>query len=183
VREKKYEIVFIGNMSYAPNVDAAEYLAQKVLPLVHQQKPEVKLLLAGASPAKRVQDLQNEFVHITGWVDDIRDCYAEARIFIAPMQIGTGLQNKLLEAMAMKIPSITSKLANSALYAKDGEEILIGETPEDYAKHIIKLLNDDEFATRIADAGYRFVNHKYNWEIATNKLSDIMTNTNEVNPD
>lgn len=177
VHEKKYEIVFIGNMSYAPNVDAAEYLAQKVLPLVHRHKPEIKLLLAGASPAKRVQDLQNKFVQITGWVDDIRDCYAQARIFIAPMQIGTGLQNKLLEAMAMKIPSITSKLANSALYAKDGEEILIGETPGDYANHIIRLLDDEEFAARIADAGYRFVNHKYNWEIATNKLSEIMMNS------
>ena len=172
--EKKYEIVFIGNMSYPPNVDAAEYLAKKVLPLVHLQKPNAKLLLAGATPAKRVQDQESEHVHISGWVDDIRDCYAQGKIFIAPMQIGTGLQNKLLEAMAMKIPSITSSLANSALCAKHGQEILIGETPEDYANHIISLLDDQEFADKIAEAGYNFVHQKFDWEKATDKLSAIM---------
>lgn len=173
-REKKYELVFTGNMGYAPNVDAAEYLGQKVLPIVHQSKPGTKLLLAGATPAKKVQEQQSEFVHVSGWVDDIRDCYAEARIFIAPMQIGTGLQNKLLEAMSMKIPSITSNLANSALCAKDGEEILIGDKPEDYAAHIVKLLDDQDFADQIADAGFRFVNQKYDWEKATEKLNQIM---------
>lgn len=173
-REKKYELVFIGNMGYPPNVDAAVYLAQKVLPLVHKSKPGAKLLLAGATPAKRVQEQENEFVHVSGWVDDIRDCYAEARIFIAPMQIGTGLQNKLLEAMAMKIPSITSKLANAALCAKDGEEILIGEKPMDYARYIIKLLDDQAFADQIAKAGFKFVNEKYDWEKATDKLNQVM---------
>lgn len=172
--EKKYEIVFIGNMSYPPNVDAAEYLAQKVLPLVQKQKPRAKLLLAGATPAKRVQDQESEFVHVTGWVDDIRECYAQAKIFIAPMQIGTGLQNKLLEAMSMKIPCITSKLANSALCAKDGVEILIGENPADYAAHILKLLDDQAFADRIAEAGHQFVLENYDWEKATEKLDDII---------
>lgn len=178
--EKKYEIVFIGNMSYPPNVDAAEYLSQKVLPLVHLQKPDAKLLLAGASPAKRVLEQESEFVHITGWVDDIRDCYAQAKIFIAPMQIGTGLQNKLLEAMAMKIPSITSSLANSALCAEHGKEILIGESPEDYAKHIISLLNDQDFANKIAEAGYNFVQQKFDWERATLKLGKIMIETTKT---
>lgn len=173
-RKKKYELVFTGNMGYPPNVDAAEYLSQKVLPIVHKSKPGTRLLLAGATPAKRVQEQASEFVDVSGWVDDIRDCYAEARIFIAPMQIGTGLQNKLLEAMAMKIPSITSKLANSALCAKDGEEILIGDTPEDYAAHIVKLLDDQSFAEQIAAAGFRFVNEKYDWEKATEKLARVM---------
>jgi len=179
-RKKKYEIVFIGNMNYPPNVDAALYLAKKVLPLVRRQKPNAKLLLAGATPAKSVQEQACEYIHVTGWVDDIRECYAQAKIFIAPMQIGTGLQNKLLEAMAMKIPSITSSLANSALCAKDGIEILIGETPEDYAKHIINLLNDEDFANKIAKAGYNCVQQKFDWERATDKLGKIMIETNKI---
>ncbi len=175
--EKKYEIVFIGNMSYPPNVDAAVFLAQKILPELHKTHPEAKLLLAGASPAKRVLEQKSDFVHVTGWVDDIRECYAQAKIFVAPMQIGTGLQNKLLEAMSMKIPSITSSLANSALYAKDGIEILIGETPQDYAAHINKLLTNTRFADRIAEAGYQFVHNKFDWKKATHKLSEIMKHT------
>ncbi|OQX72163.1 MAG: hypothetical protein B6D61_14915, partial [Bacteroidetes bacterium 4484_249] len=106
--KKEYEVVFIGNMGYPPNVNAAEYLAKEILPLVHKQKPETKLVLAGASPHANVMALKNNKVEVTGWMEDIRECYAKSKIFIAPMQIGTGLQNKLLEAMAMKIPCITS---------------------------------------------------------------------------
>jgi glycosyltransferase involved in cell wall biosynthesis len=90
------------------------------------------------------------------------------------MQIGTGLQNKLLEAMAMKIPSITSQLANNALCAKDGVEILVGKTPEDYAALIIKLLDNPAFANNIAEAGYQFVLDNYNWESATAVLEEVM---------
>jgi sugar transferase (PEP-CTERM/EpsH1 system associated) len=173
-RKKAYEIVFIGNMGYPPNVDAAEYLALKILPLVHSSKPKARLLLAGASPDNRVLALQSDNIQVTGWVDDIRECYAQARIFIAPMQIGTGLQNKLLEAMAMKIPCITSPLANSALGAENGKEILIGNNPNEFATHIIKLLDNPAFADEIAEAGYHFVIGNYDWERATSKLEELM---------
>lgn len=181
--EKQFEIVFIGNMGYPPNVNAAEFLALEILPLVHKKHPEARLLLAGATPDKRVQNLESPSVQVTGWVDDIRQCYAQARIFIAPMQIGTGLQNKLLEAMAMKIPSITSPLAFSALGATDGKEILVGNTPEEYAKLICQLLEDKALSEKIAEAGYRFVLEHYNWEPATAELDRIMKQTSEkTNP-
>jgi glycosyltransferase involved in cell wall biosynthesis len=161
-------------MGYPPNVNAAEFLAREILPLVHQSKPGARLLLAGASPDKRVLALQTDKIQVTGWVDDIRECYAKARIFIAPMQIGTGLQNKLLEAMAMKIPCITSPLANSALGAKDGKDILVGNNPAEYAAHIIKLLENTAFADEIAEAGYHFVTGNYDWERATSKLEEMI---------
>lgn len=175
--EKKFEMVFIGNMGYPPNVNAAEYLALEILPLVRQRHPEAKLLLAGATPDKRVQNLESRSVQVTGWVDDIRHCYAQAKIFIAPMQIGTGLQNKLLEAMAMKIPSITSPLAFSALGAKEGRDILVGNTTEEYAGLISKLLEDESFAEILAENGYRFVLENYNWGPATTELNRIMEQT------
>ncbi len=173
-RERDYEIVFIGNMAYPPNVNAAQYLATEILSEVQKSKPNARLLLAGATPDKHVLALQSESVTVSGWMDDIRDGYARAKIFIAPMQIGTGLQNKLLEAMAMKIPSITSPLANSALAAKDGVEILVGQTSEDYAKLIIKLLDNPAEANEIAEAGYQFVLNNYNWESATAVLEEVM---------
>ena len=106
---------------------------------------------------------------------DIRECYASARIFIAPMQLGTGLQNKILEAMAMKIPCITSPLAFQALNAREGENILVASTPEDYATQILSLLGDPEKAARIAENGYRFVRDNYSWEKETEKLERVMT--------
>ena len=173
--KKEYEVVFIGNMGYPPNVNAAEYLAKKILPLVHKQKPDVRLTLAGASPHANVLALKSDKIEVTGWVEDIRECYAKSKIFIAPMQIGTGLQNKLLEAMAMKIPSITSDLANKALEAKNGEEILVGSSPEQFAGHIVNLLNNDDLANTIAENGYKFVHRNYHWSAATRKLEDLIS--------
>ncbi|MCF8367778.1 MAG: glycosyltransferase [Bacteroidales bacterium] len=174
---KAYELVFIGNMGYPPNINAAEYLVKKVLPLVHQKLPEVRLGLAGATPHANVQALANDKVTVTGWVDDIRKYYAKSKIFIAPMQIGTGLQNKLLEAMAMKIPCITSELANQALKAKHGEEILVGNTPEEYAQFIVSLLEDELYSDKLAGKGHTFVHSNFNWTAATNVLESLILNT------
>ncbi|PCJ85488.1 MAG: glycosyltransferase, partial [Flavobacteriales bacterium] len=102
--EKKYNLVFTGNMSYPPNVESAIYIAKKIIPIIIKKFPEIKLLISGANPAMVIKMLQSKNITVSGWVDDIRQSYAAAKIFIAPMRTGTGLQNKLLEAMAMKIP-------------------------------------------------------------------------------
>ncbi len=173
-KEKKFDIAFTGNMGYPPNVDAAEFLANSIMPLVWLKLPKAKLLLAGASPAKKVCALENDKIKVTGWMDDIRDAYSSSRIFIAPMRIGTGLQNKLLEAMSMKVPSITTTLANDALAAKNDKEILVGNTAEELANHIIRLLNNKEDYNRIAQHGYDFVHANHSWEMATEKLHIII---------
>ena len=175
--EKEYELVFIGNMGYPPNINAAEFLVKKILPRVHEKKPNVRLTIAGATPHPNVLALAGEKVMVTGWVEDIRECYAKSRIFIAPMQIGTGLQNKLLEAMAMKIPSITSDLANSALKATPGKEILIGNSPEDYAKQILSILDNQHLADTLSEGGYNFVHRNYDWASATGILENLIVKT------
>jgi glycosyltransferase involved in cell wall biosynthesis len=111
---------------------------------------------------------------VSGWLDDIRDAYAQSRVFIAPMRIGTGLQNKLLEAMSMGLPTITTPLANASLGAKPNEEILVGSNAEELSQHIITLLTNKERATHIAQAGYDFTNRVYDWGPATEKLESAM---------
>lgn len=174
--EKEIDLIFTGNMGYPPNINGAEYLVNNILPIIKQHKPDVKLVIAGANPHKRILSLQSSGIQVTGWVKDMREYYAKARIFIAPMQIGTGLQNKLLEAMAMKIPSITSPLANKALEAKPNFEILIGNDAEEYAKHIINLLENKEIYNKIAQNGYDFVSAKYNWKNSIKLLEQAMLN-------
>ncbi|MBE9480689.1 MAG: glycosyltransferase [Bacteroidetes bacterium] len=176
-RKKEYDIVFTGNMGYPPNVNGVEFLVKQILPIVRRNKPEIKVLIAGANPDRKVIAVKSKNIHVTGWVEDIREYYAKARIFIAPMQIGTGLQNKLLEAMAMKIPCISSHLANNALNAKSGKEIKIGNSAEEYAQHIIYLLDNKDKADEIALNGYNFVLNNYNWEKATEKLEELMFNS------
>jgi len=174
-REKQYDLVFTGNMGYPPNINAAEFLVHKILPVVLLQRPGIRILIAGASPNLRVSVLKSENIEVSGWVPDMRECYAMAKIFIAPMQIGTGLQNKLLEAMAMQIPCITSPLANQALQAKGDEEILIADTPEEYARHILFLLDNPEKANRIARAGYDYILKNFSWEAETDKIEKLLT--------
>ena len=173
-QEKKYDIVFTGNMSYPPNVNAVDYLANEILPLVWKQLPNIKMYIAGATPDPKVKKVASERIIVSGWLDDIRNAYAQSRVFIAPMRIGTGLQNKLLEAMSMGLPAITTPLANASLGAKPNEEILIGNNAEEMAQHIITLLTNKEKAEQIAQAGYDFTNRVYDWEKATEKMEEAM---------
>lgn len=172
--EKRYDIVFTGNMSYAPNVNAVEYLATEILPLVWKQVPEAKMYIAGATPDPKVKRVACERIIVSGWLDDIRDAYAQSKVFIAPMRIGTGLQNKLLEAMSMGLPAITTPLANASLGAKPGEEILVGDNASALAQHIVTLLTDQEKARQIAQAGLEFTNRVYDWGKSTEILEQAM---------
>lgn len=172
--EKKYTLLFNGNMQYQPNVKSAVYIVTHILPLVKEKIPGVSLLISGTSPTKEVQELGSDAVTVSGWMDDIRDAYNQAIIFIAPMQIGTGLQNKLLEAMAMEMPCVTSKLANNALNAKPNDEILIGNSKEEYAELIIKLINDSSKREALGKNGQTYVRNNFNWETSTKKLLKSM---------
>ena len=94
----------------------------------------------------------------------------EAKVFLAPLQIGTGLQNKLLEAMSMEVPCITSQLANNALMAEHQKDILIGNTPDEYVKAVCDLLDDSSLYNSISKNGKDFVTANYNWNAITRKL-------------
>ncbi len=176
---KETDVVFTGNMAYPPNVNAAEYLVCEIMPLVWAKRPQTKVLLAGATPDLRVRALASEKVKVSGWLDDIRHAYSGASLFIAPMRIGTGLQNKLLEAMSMQLPCITTPIANKALGGSPGKHLLVGTDATELANHILELLGQPEFSERIAKDGYSFVLENYNWEHATAKLADRLNNLAE----
>jgi sugar transferase (PEP-CTERM/EpsH1 system associated) len=173
--KKDVEIVFTGNMNYPPNIACCEYLIFEILPLLKKRMPEVRVLLSGANPHQRVKTLANdEAVTVTGWVEDIRDSYARAHLFVAPLFIGTGLQNKLLEAMAMGIPAITTPLANNALQAEHASSVMIASNAEQFADQIFQLLEDEVFYGQIAKKARQFVAEKYSWEGSVKKLVKVM---------
>jgi len=175
--DQHYDLLFTGNMNYPPNIDSVLFLVHKVLPIVRRTRPQTSLLVSGVDPSASVRDLArlDPLIAVTGWVRDIRTSYAAARIFVAPMQIGTGLQNKLLEAMAMRMPCITSTLANNAVGAPAGDAILIGNSPEEYAELILQLLADATERERIAANGYRYVREHFDWDRAAADLETLIT--------
>lgn len=168
------DLVFVGNMSYPPNVRAAVYLAREILPEIHKTKPETTLRICGVNPTSKVKSLAGGTIEVTGRVPDIREAYLKARLFTAPMQIGTGLQNKLLEAMALGVPCVTGELANRALGAQPSVEIAIGRNTRDYASKIIDLLENEKKRNLLAKAGHHFLVQNFSWNKHNIKLLDII---------
>jgi glycosyltransferase involved in cell wall biosynthesis len=174
-RAKKYDLIFAGNMAYPPNVDAALFLAKTIFPKLLEEFSNLKLCICGTTPTPAIKALANANIEVTGWVDKISEYYAQSKIFIAPMQLGTGLQNKLLEAMAMKLPCITSHLAGTPLTcALEYQALLMCETVEEYLEAVSKLLNDKYFYKTIATNGYQFVKENYDWEKIGKKLEKVV---------
>jgi len=172
--ETKHEMLFVGNMSYPPNINAMEYFVEYVLPGVVERIPDAELVIAGAKPHSKVKMLASDHVIVTGWVDDQRAYYKCTALFVAPMQIGTGLQNKLLEAMSMQRPCITTDLANNALGARPGSEIMVAETAEEWIEIIVTLLRNETERNRLAINGRNFVNQNYSWPVQIEKLHQII---------
>lgn len=173
-QEKNYDLIFAGNMSYAPNVDAAEFIVKQILPRLLPQFPNLRLVLCGTDPAPRVRALQGPHVTVTGWVESIAEYYAQSRIFLAPMRLGTGLQNKLLEAMATQLPCVTSPLAGKPLKGiTDQHDILICDKVEEYVEAITQLLTDNGYYQQISQQGYQYVQQRYSWEAATEPLLQL----------
>jgi sugar transferase (PEP-CTERM/EpsH1 system associated) len=168
-----YDLVFVGNLSYAPNIDAMRWFATHVL----SREPQWRLLIAGANPSSAfIQSLKKyPNIDVEGWQPDIRSAYSKGTIFIAPMQIGTGMQNKLLEAMAMGLPCVTTPLASEALEVSPGHELLVGRTAEELTAHIKYLLNNPNDAKIIGEQGRKMVSNTYSWESAVNTLNELIT--------
>jgi polysaccharide biosynthesis protein PslH len=171
--EKKYAIVFTGNMSYPPNTECAIRLAKSILPLVQKELPEASLLLAGATPTPEVLALAAPDVTVSGWLEDIREAYTQAHVFAAPMQIGSGLQNKLLEAMSMGLPSVTSPLAANAFGDGAAQAMCIAEGDEETARAIIGWIKNPERAKAQGQKGRDFVHNHFNWQATVNQLEKV----------
>jgi polysaccharide biosynthesis protein PslH len=170
--EKTHDLVFTGNLSYPPNVTAVQYIANQIIPEATKRGLTLRVLVSGANPSKELDNLPSS-IEITGWVDDIRESYARGRIFIAPMFIGTGLQNKLLEAMAQALPCITTPLANNALKA-NVTQVVLAETKEEFVNAIEILLNEEKHAKEIGINGCSYIKENYDWKSITAKLSQAM---------
>ena len=173
----QYHIAFVGNLGYYPNVEAAKYLVHQILPLLLTHMPDIKILIAGARPTAEVQNLSNKNVAVKGWLKDIRAAYSDAQIFVAPLFHGSGQQNKILEAMSMGLPCITTSLVNNAILAKYDQEILTIEpvdTEGVWAERIINLLQNIDNQEFISKNARLFVEKKYSWEYSATLLNNII---------
>lgn len=167
-------VVFTGAMDYWPNIDAAVWFAGEILPRLRMRYPGLRFSIVGRSPDQTVQALAGEGVRVTGTVDDVRPWIAHAAIVVAPLRIARGIQNKVLEAMAMARPVIASTACAGPIAAQLGEELLVAETADDYVAHIEMLLANRVRAEAIGKNARHCVLNHYSWEAHLAKIDRFL---------
>ena len=168
-------LVFTGNMSYAPNVDAVRYLAGEILPRIRREVPDVELCIVGMDPTAAVRRLADgPRVIVTGRVDDVRPYFEEATVAVAPLRVARGLQNKVLEAMAMRVPVVASDAAFSGISAEAGRDLLVAADAEGFSRAVVGLLRDPDRRERLAAAGQACVGQNHDWSRLLARLEDLV---------
>lgn len=172
--QKRDALIFTGVMNTWSNVDAVTYFVEDIFPLVQKGIPSIKLFIVGKKPSAAVRKLASRHIIVTGEVDDIRPYLREASVFVAPFRIGTGLKHKLLEAMAMGIPVVSTTLGANGIKARDGEEIILADNAEEFSAACINIHKNIELRERIARNAMLLVKERYNWERIGCAMEDIL---------
>ncbi len=169
-------LIFTGVMDYAPNEDAALYLIEKILPLVRRSASNLQVLIVGRNPSPVLLEKARQLpdVSVTGSVDDMRPYLERATLCVAPLRYASGMQNKVLEAMAMEVPVVTTSLVADGLRVDSGEPpVCVSEGEERFAEHILQLLGQAEERSRLSAEGRRFIERNFDWSRSAEKLEQM----------
>jgi sugar transferase (PEP-CTERM/EpsH1 system associated) len=172
--EPQPHLLFTGTMSYFPNSDAVLYFTQEIFPIIRKARPEITFYIVGNYPPQQIQQLANgQDIVVTGHVPDTRPYFEKASVFVAPLRSGSGMQAKNLEAMGMGVPVVTTSIGALGLDANVGQDLLIADTPDTFAKHVINLIEDPSHRQTVGNAGRKLVETKYDWQVLIQGLENI----------
>lgn len=161
---QRRRVVFVGSMDYHANVDAAVHFTREVWPHLRERVPGLTFAIVGRDPAPRVRLLAEiPGVEVTGTVDDVRPFYSEAVAAVIPLRVGGGSRLKILEAMAAGVPVISTRLGAEGLDVRDGEDIILAETADDFCRATLRLMADTRQWRKLAEAGRAHVRANYDW--------------------
>lgn len=164
LREEPCSIVSVASMDWLPNVESILWFYYRVFPIVKKSVPEARLYVVGRNPPGAIKDLEGDDVVVTGFVDDVREWMARGRVFIVPLKTGSGMRVKILNAMAMAKPVVSTSVGCEGIGAVHGRSISVADSPEEFAARIVELFNEREKRERMATAGLELVDREYRWE-------------------
>ncbi len=166
-KDKNPRVLFVANFKWLQNVEAAKLLLDEVFPIIHKEDKNVRVWIVGQFIPNEILDRKSEYVLIDNLKEDdqesIRNAYLKSSAFVSPLRGPGGTRLKHFGAMAAKLPLITTSVGAEGLGAKDGQEIIIEDNPKDLANAVLKVLNDPDYAKRIADNARRLVEEKFSW--------------------
>lgn len=176
-------LVFTGSMDWRPNQDAARYFVGHILPLLHQRRPDLECTFVGRCPPEDIRVLADKLgVHITGTVDDVRPYVERAAVYVVPVRIGGGSRLKILEAMAMGRPVVSTTVGAEGLDVVHDQHVLLADDPKTFADSVLRLLGDPEMCKKLAANGRSLVEQNYGWDALAKRFGDFMYKVIESRP-
>jgi sugar transferase (PEP-CTERM/EpsH1 system associated) len=166
-------LLFIGNMGYPPCVDAVMYFCQEIFPQIQRTVSGVELWIVGRNPRSEVVKLNGDRVHVTGQVEDVIPYYRKGAVCVVPLRAGGGTRLKILEAMALGRPVVSTTIGCEGLDVIDGEHLFIADKPVQFAEKTKRLLTDRQLYQQISTRGRQLVEARYDWDKIAKQLIDV----------
>ena len=159
------KIIFTGNMGYFPNIDAVLYFTREIFPSIRREIPNVKFEIAGVNPSPKIKKLYDTpHVNIVGYVESMPDFINTGTVYVAPIRCGSGVQNKVLEAMACGVPVVLTYMACAGIKAEPGRDFLLADSKNEFVENTVKLLKDPEARENLSKNALEFIKKNYTWE-------------------
>ena len=173
-REEPSSIIFAGSMNYYPNIAAVRFLVSKIWPLIRSRRPAARLWLAGQGPPEWMLQLEktDPNIRVVPNPEDMRIWVGKASVFLCPILDGGGTKLKILDAMAMGKPVVSTSVGCEGLHVSPGKDILVADTPEDFATAVHNLLEDPATRQRLAAAARKLVEEQYGWDAIGHRLEE-----------
>ena len=171
---QEHSLVFLGSMDWMPNIDAVEFFTNEIWATIRKQFPHATFTIVGRNPPPKIKELEKRVpgVHVTGTVDDVRPFLAAAAAMIVPLRVGGGTRIKIFEGMATGIPVVSTRIGAEGLPVTPGENILLADTPQDFAARIAELFTQPQHAAQVGANGRKLVQKKFGWD-AVNEIFEV----------
>jgi glycosyltransferase involved in cell wall biosynthesis len=169
-------IMTLGSLNYPPNVDGIRWFLQEVFPIIQKQVPQVTLTIIGKSPPQdfiKAAEAQPEHIQVTGYVPELQPYMEAAALMVVPVRAGSGMRVRLLEAFSRAMPAVTTTIGLEGIEATHDQEVLVADTPEDFAAQTIRLLKDTELQEKLASNGRLLAETAYDWKVLLQKMDKV----------
>ena len=174
---QRRDLLFIGNFFHHPNEDAAIFLVKEILPLIKEVLPEVRLYMVGSNPSRAITALASQDVVVTGWVQEVAPYFEGARVFVAPLRYGAGVKGKLGQSLSFGLPAVTTSVGAEGMDLLDGREVLIADSPQEFASKVIQLYRDEKLWETISMQGHACVEARWTPEAVKARIGEILLNS------
>lgn len=174
VDKEENSICFIGDMRVAHNDAGVKHFINEIFPIIYSAKNNVKFYVIGTGASEELKKLESDNIIFTGRVDDIRKYVEKCQVFVCPLTFGTGIKTKNLEAMAMRIPIVTTSVGAENIFMEESGIWYIADNNEEFAKDVLKLLDNETMRNEMATKAYDFVYNNFTWKVAENKIGELL---------